>query len=61
MGMAGSANSEPRAFWRTYWSEIAAVLAAKTLALALLYFLFFSTPTPAVDVGGHLLAKAVWP
>ncbi len=56
--MAGSASSEPRAFWRTYWSEIAAVLAAKALALVLLYFLFFSAPAPTLDIGGHVFAQA---
>jgi hypothetical protein len=31
---------------RTYWREIAVILSAKAVALALLYLLFFAAPAP---------------
>jgi len=37
-----------------FWREIAAVTAAKALALAALYLLFFAAPPPPVDSGDHL-------
>jgi hypothetical protein len=42
---------------RAYWGEIAAVLAAKAVALALLYLLFFATPASAPDLGAHLFQQ----
>ncbi len=38
---------------RRFWLEIAAVLAAKMIALTALYLIFFSAP-PQPDVPGHI-------
>ena len=43
----------PRAFWR----EIAAVLAAKAVALIVIYLLFFAAPASMPDLGIHLFQK----
>jgi len=34
-----------------FWREIAIVLAAKAMALALIYVLFFAAPPPHADIG----------
>jgi hypothetical protein len=39
---------------RTYWHEIAVILAAKAVALALIYLLFFAAPAPVPALGDHL-------
>jgi hypothetical protein len=38
---------------RRFWREIAIVLAAKAVALAAIYFLFFASPPP-YDIAGEL-------
>jgi hypothetical protein len=42
---------------RVYWREIAAVLAAKAVALALIYLLFFGAPMSVADLGAHLFQQ----
>jgi hypothetical protein len=44
----------PRAVSRTYWREIAVILSAKAVALALLYLLFFAAPAPVPALGDHI-------
>src|SRR5438552_3839781 len=39
---------------RSYWREIAALLAAKVVALLLIYFLFFAAKTPVPPAPDHL-------
>ena len=39
---------------RVYWHEIFAVLALKSLALVLIYFLFFAKEPPISPAGAHL-------
>jgi hypothetical protein len=39
-----------------FWRELAVVLAAKTVLLALLYIVCFSGPAPVTDLAGHLFA-----
>jgi hypothetical protein len=39
---------------RAYWHEIAVILAAKAVALALIYLLFFAAPAPVPALGDHL-------
>ena len=42
---------------RAYWREIAAVLAAKAVALTLIYLLFFAAPMSVPDLGAHLFQQ----
>ena len=42
---------------RVFWYEIAAVLAAKVIALSLIYLLFFASPPVVPDAGRHLFAR----
>ncbi len=39
-----------------FWREVAAVLAAKAILLAVLYFAFFSHRSPVSDIAQHLFA-----
>ena len=39
---------------RRFWLEIAAVLAAKAIALSALYLCFFSTPAAVPEAPAHL-------
>lgn len=43
---------------RTYWREIAALLAAKVVALLLIYFLFFAAKAPVPPVPDHLFNQS---
>ena len=36
-----------------FWREIAFVIMAKAAALVLIYVLFFASPPPISDIGGH--------